>query len=76
MITPVLAFDRRGGRLGQGAGHYDRTLAKLRRSRPVYVLGLAYAGQEIDAVPLDSHDQRLNAVVTETEFIEVTGASR
>jgi 5-formyltetrahydrofolate cyclo-ligase len=76
MITPLLAFDRQGGRLGQGAGHYDRTLARLRKSRPVYVLGLAFAGQEIEAVPLDSHDQRLDAVVTESEFIEVTGGSR
>ncbi len=76
MITPLLAFDRQGGRLGQGAGHYDRTLARLRKSRPVYVLGLAFAGQEIDAVPVDSHDQRLDAIVTETEFIEVTGGSR
>jgi 5-formyltetrahydrofolate cyclo-ligase len=71
MITPLLAFDRRGGRLGQGAGHYDRTLAKLRRIRPVFVLGVAFAGQEVAAVPTDAHDQRLDAIVTETEYIEV-----
>ena len=71
VIAPLLAFDRQGGRLGQGAGHYDRTLANLRRQRAVFVLGLAYAGQEIDSVPTDRHDQRLDAIVTETEFIEV-----
>ena len=71
VIAPVLAFDRRGGRLGQGAGHYDRTLADLRRDRPVFVLGLAYAGQEVDAVPTGPHDQRLDAILTETAFIEV-----
>ena len=72
VITPLLAFDRRGGRLGQGGGHYDRALSNLRRVRPVFALGLAYAGQEVDAVPTDRHDQRLDAIVTETEFIEVS----
>ena len=71
IVTPLLAFDRRGGRLGQGGGHYDRTLSALRAVRPVFVLGLAYSGQELDAVPMAGHDQRLDAIVTETEFIEV-----
>ena len=71
VITPLLAFDRKGGRLGQGAGHYDRTLAKLRRDRPVFMLGLAYAGQEVDELPQDHHDQRLDAILTETGYIEV-----
>jgi len=72
VITPLLAFDRRGGRLGQGAGHYDRTLANLRRQRPVFVLGIAFAEQEVAEVPTDRHDERLDAIVTETEYIEVT----
>jgi 5-formyltetrahydrofolate cyclo-ligase len=71
MITPLLAFDRHGGRLGQGAGHYDRTLASLRKVRPVFVLGVAFSGQEVDVVPTDPHDQRLDAIVTETAYIEV-----
>lgn len=71
VIVPLLAFDRRGGRLGQGGGFYDRTLAALRRSRPVFALGLAYAGQELTEVPVESHDQRLDAILTETEFIRV-----
>jgi 5-formyltetrahydrofolate cyclo-ligase len=71
VIAPVLAFDRRGHRLGQGAGHYDRTLANLRASRPVFVLGLAYAGQEVEALPAEPHDERLDAILTETAYIEV-----
>ncbi|WP_411288029.1 5-formyltetrahydrofolate cyclo-ligase [Phenylobacterium sp.] len=71
VIAPLLAFDRRGGRLGQGAGHYDRTLANLRATRPVFVLGLAYAGQEVDEVPIEPHDQRLDAILTETDYIRV-----
>jgi 5-formyltetrahydrofolate cyclo-ligase len=76
VITPLLGFDRQGGRLGQGAGHYDRTLENLRAVRPVFVLGLAFSGQEVDAVPMAPHDQRLDAILTETEFIEVAGGSR
>jgi 5-formyltetrahydrofolate cyclo-ligase len=75
IIAPLLGFDRRGGRLGQGAGHYDRTLADLRKDRPVFVLGLAYAGQEVEAVPIDAHDQRLDAILTETAFMEVARSS-
>ncbi|WP_293383647.1 5-formyltetrahydrofolate cyclo-ligase [Phenylobacterium sp.] len=76
LLTPVLAFDRAGGRLGQGGGHYDRTLQNLRRQRPVFVLGVAFAGQEVEAVPMGAHDQRLDAIVTETEFIEVSREGR
>jgi len=71
VITPLLAFDRRGGRLGQGGGHYDRTLADLRQRGRVFVLGLAYAGQEIAEIPMEPHDQRLDAILTETGYIEV-----
>ena len=60
VIAPLLAFDRRGGRLGQGGGHYDRTLQGLRANKKVFVLGLAYAGQELPEVPSEPHDQRLD----------------
>ena len=68
VIAPLLAFDRLGGRLGQGGGHYDRTLAGLRRTGPVFVLGLAYAGQEVDRLDLEPHDQKLDAVLTEAGY--------
>ena len=71
LIVPLLAFDRRGGRLGQGGGLYDRTLANLRATKPVFVLGLAYAAQELEEVPMETHDQRLDAILTETAFIAV-----
>ena len=76
VIAPLLGFDRNGVRLGQGAGHYDRTLAMLRKAGPVFMLGLAFSGQEVEAVPAESHDQRLDAILTESEFIEVAGGSR
>jgi 5-formyltetrahydrofolate cyclo-ligase len=72
VITPLLAFDRQGGRMGQGGGHYDRTLAALRKKGPVFVLGLAYAGQQVAHIPAEAHDQPLDAILTEKEYIEVT----
>jgi len=71
VFAPVLAFDSRGGRLGQGAGHYDRTIANLRALKPVLVIGVAYAGQEVAEVPMEPHDQRLDAILTETGYIQV-----
>jgi 5-formyltetrahydrofolate cyclo-ligase len=70
VITPLLAFDRAGGRIGQGGGHYDRTLAALRAEGPVFVLGLAYAAQEVARIPAEPHDQSLDAILTETAYIE------
>jgi 5-formyltetrahydrofolate cyclo-ligase len=65
ILVPLLAFDFRGYRLGYGAGCYDRTLAALRAARPVQALGLAFAIQEVESVPAESHDNRLDGVVTE-----------
>jgi 5-formyltetrahydrofolate cyclo-ligase len=70
IIAPLLAFDRFGGRMGQGGGYYDRTLAALRAQGPVFVLGLAFAGQEVARVPTEPHDQRLDAILTEKAYIE------
>lgn len=65
LIVPLLAWDRRGFRLGYGGGFYDRTLAGLRARGPVLAVGFAFAAQEVEAVPTDEFDQRLDAVVTE-----------
>jgi 5-formyltetrahydrofolate cyclo-ligase len=70
IIAPLLAFDHNGARLGQGGGHYDRTIERLRARGPLFVIGLAYAGQEIEAVPFEPHDQRLDAILTEIGYIE------
>jgi len=71
VITPLLAFDLFGGRMGQGGGHYDRTLAALRARAPVFVLGLAYARQQLARIPTEPHDQPLDAILTEKGYIEV-----
>lgn len=71
LIVPLLAFDRRGGRLGQGAGVYDRAIAALGAEPRPFLLGYAYAGQEVEDLPLEPHDQRLDAILTEAGLIEV-----
>ncbi|MFE9082869.1 5-formyltetrahydrofolate cyclo-ligase [Brevundimonas sp. NPDC003935] len=65
ILTPLLAFDAHGGRLGQGGGYYDRTFAMLPDARRV---GFAYAGQAIDRLDLEPHDIRLHGVLTETGY--------
>jgi 5-formyltetrahydrofolate cyclo-ligase len=71
VIVPLLAFDSAGFRLGQGGGYYDRTLQSLRAQGEVFVIGLGYAGQQVDQVPRDPHDQPLDAIVTETGYHRV-----
>jgi 5-formyltetrahydrofolate cyclo-ligase len=71
VITPLVAFDRAGARLGYGQGHFDRTLQALRRDHAVFVLGLAYAGQEVPRLPVEPHDERFDAVLTERGWIEI-----
>jgi 5-formyltetrahydrofolate cyclo-ligase len=65
LLVPLLAFDCAGHRLGYGAGYYDRTLEKLRTSRSVLAIGIAYSGQEVDEVRAGPHDQKLDWIVTE-----------
>lgn len=69
LLVPLLAFDRRGFRLGQGGGYYDRTLAQLRKNPRLLAVGLGYAAQEAVAVPAAAHDMRLDIIVTEREVI-------
>jgi 5-formyltetrahydrofolate cyclo-ligase len=66
LLVPLLAFDRRGNRLGYGGGYYDRTLAALPGR---FRLGVAYAAQELDEVPAGPYDARLDAVATERGVI-------
>lgn len=66
IMLPLLAFDRKGNRLGYGGGYYDRTLA-------VYPLvktaGIAFSYQEVSTVPVEKFDCSLQTIITETEII-------
>ncbi|WP_413852606.1 5-formyltetrahydrofolate cyclo-ligase [Albidovulum sp.] len=69
LVVPLVAFDRRGYRLGYGGGFYDRTLEGLRAQGPVIAIGFAYGAQEMAEVPVEPTDQRLDLIVTEREVI-------
>jgi 5-formyltetrahydrofolate cyclo-ligase len=66
IFCPLVGFDRRGGRIGQGGGHYDRYFA----AHPATLrIGIGWSVQEIDAAPLEATDMPLDAVLTEQEYI-------
>ena len=70
LLVPMLAFDRRGYRLGYGGGFYDRTLEQLRQVKKVVAIGVAYHAQMVDEVPVGLHDAPLDFVMTEQECFQ------
>ena len=72
VLVPGLAFDRDGGRLGQGGGYYDRYLTRTRALR----LGVAYADCIVPAVPRETHDLLMDALVCEAGHIRIGGRKR
>ncbi|MGR7995658.1 5-formyltetrahydrofolate cyclo-ligase [Xanthobacter sp. ZOL 2024] len=73
VLVPLAAFDRRGLRIGYGAGFYDRTLARLREAGPLLAVGFAFACQEVERVPAEPHDEPVDVMVTEAEVIPCSG---
>jgi 5-formyltetrahydrofolate cyclo-ligase len=75
LLVPLLGFDRRGNRLGHGAGFYDRTLRALRARAPApLAIGLAFAVQELAEVPAGPEDEPLDLVVTEAGVLRCAPA--
>lgn len=70
LLVPLLAFDRRGHRLGYGGGFYDTALAALRDGGRVKAIGLAYAAQQVERLPAEAWDQTLDFVATECGLVE------
>ncbi|MDA7947224.1 MAG: 5-formyltetrahydrofolate cyclo-ligase [Hyphomicrobiaceae bacterium] len=71
LLVPMLAFDRQGYRLGYGAGYYDRTLAALRDQREITAIGLAFDIQQVELVPHDRYDERLDWVLTPSGLLKI-----
>ena len=71
LLVPLAAFDRDGYRLGYGAGYYDMTIARLRAMKQVVAIGIAFAAQEVAAVPKTPRDEKLDLVLTEREIIDL-----
>ncbi|OJF91437.1 5-formyltetrahydrofolate cyclo-ligase [Pararhizobium antarcticum] len=74
LLVPLSAFDARGNRIGYGAGHYDRAIARLRQKGLVpRLIGIAFDCQEVASVPAEPHDVALEAILTESG-LKVFGA--
>lgn len=69
LFVPLAAFDRRGHRIGTGAGYYDRTLSALRARKRIKAIGLAFAVQEELFIPSEDHDEPLDLVLTDRETL-------
>ena len=72
VLTPGLAFDRRCYRLGRGKGFYDRFLSRLRANPRIHAMtvGVCFAEQLVERVPVSEHDMSVDMVVAERELFE------
>ena len=68
LLMPLAAFDSRGERIGYGKGHYDTAIAALGNAGPLICIGLAFGIQEVDRVPTEAHDKRLDGILTERGY--------
>ncbi|MCB1496133.1 MAG: 5-formyltetrahydrofolate cyclo-ligase [Bauldia sp.] len=74
ILMPLAAFDRSGTRIGYGKGHYDRAIATMRRAgRDPLLVGLAFSVQEVDRIPAEPHDVRLDRLVTDRGVFDFRG---
>jgi 5-formyltetrahydrofolate cyclo-ligase len=71
LLVPLLAFDRKGYRIGYGAGYYDMTIHRLRALKSATAVGIAFAAQEVAKIPTTERDERLDLVLTEREVIDL-----
>jgi len=74
MVVPLFMFDKSLLRLGYGGGFYDKSINKhkkyfKKKEKPFITIGLAHSSQEIDFLPHESHDMRLDFMVTEKELL-------
>jgi len=77
MLVPLAAFDARGHRIGYGAGHYDRAIARLHaRGLHPRLYGIAFDCQEVEHVPAEAHDVPLPAILTEIGLRRLSEAGR
>ena len=70
LLIPLVAFDKNLNRLGYGGGYYDRLIKKLSRKKNIIKIGLAFSIQEIDKVPINVYDQKLDYILTNKNIIK------
>jgi len=69
LLVPLAAYDDHGGRIGYGAGYYDRAITRISAQKPLLCIGVAFAAQEVEKVPMEPHDRRLDMMLTEAGLV-------
>ena len=72
IIVPLVGFSMSGYRLGYGGGYYDRFIDAKNKSGKIITVGFGYTFQEVNDLPIESHDQKLNWILTEKYLYKVT----
>ncbi len=71
IIVPLVGFSMSGYRLGYGGGYYDRFMDKKNNSDKIISVGFGYSFQEMNDLPVESHDQKLDWILTEKYLYKV-----
>ena len=74
LLVPMVAFDKNFNRLGYGGGYYDKTIFNFRKkdekkTNSFLVIGLGYDKQEFKSIPIESHDEKLDIIMTEKRIL-------
>ena len=69
IFVPIVAYDKNLNRIGYGGGFYDRYLKKLEKKKKIIKIGLAYSFQEIKKIPFNTHDKKLDFIITDKKII-------
>ena len=64
LLVPLVAFDRNLNRVGYGGGFYDRYIKKIKKTKKIITIGLAYSFQKVNEVPINKYDSKLDFIVT------------
>ena len=70
ILVPLVAFDKNLNRLGYGGGYYDRLIKRISKRKKIIKIGLALSVQEVDNVPINIHDQKLDYIVTNKHVVK------
>ena len=64
LLVPLVAFDKNLNRVGYGGGFYDRYIKKIKKTKKIITIGLAYSFQKVNKVPINKYDRKLDFIVT------------
>ena len=65
LLVPLVAYDKNFNRVGYGGGFYDRYIKKIKKSKNIITIGLAYSFQRVKKIPINKYDIKLDFVVTD-----------